>query len=105
MYNLFVSSVPPSPPPPPDTHLLCWGGGMLFEGRSSLCPRPLSDVWLGEVSREAGLSVKVPILETDVCDTESGTGFTVTAEPAAAAEETPRDGLSKRARWTIIFLR
>lgn len=37
---------------------------MLFEGRSSLCPRALRDVWLGEVSREAGLSVKVPILET-----------------------------------------
>lgn len=74
---------------PPETYLLCWGGGMLFEGRSSLCPRPLSDVWLGEVSREAGLSVKVPILETDVCDTESGTGFTDTAEPAAAAGETP----------------
>lgn len=68
---------------------------MLFEGRSSLCPRPLSDVWLGEVSREAGLSVKVPILETDVCDTESGTGFTDTAEPAAAAAgETPRDALN-----------
>lgn len=83
LYNLFGVYVFFSPPS--ETHLLCWGGGMLFEGRSSLCPRPLSDVWLGEVSREAGLSVKVPILETDVCDTESGTGFADAAEPAAAA--------------------
>lgn len=58
---------------------------MLFEGRSSLCPRPLSDDWLAEVIREAGPSVKVAMLETDVCDTESGSGFADTAEPAAAA--------------------
>lgn len=37
---------------------------MLFEGRSSLCPRALKDVWLGEANREAELSVNVPILET-----------------------------------------
>lgn len=84
----------------PETHLLCWGGGMLFEGRSSLCPRALRDVWLGEVSMEAGLSVKVPILETWVCETESGTGFTDTAEPAAAGE-TRWDGLNKCTCCTI----
>lgn len=59
---------------------------MLLDGRSSLCPRALREAWLDEVNKEAGLSVKVPILETDVCETESGTGFTVTAEPAAAGE-------------------
>lgn len=60
---------------------------MLFEGRSSPCPRALRDVWLGEVSREAGLSVNVPMLATDVCAAESGTGFTDTAEPAAASRD------------------
>lgn len=34
-----------------------------------------------------GLSVNVPMLETEGCVTESETGFTDTAEPAAAGEE------------------
>lgn len=33
-----------------------------------------------------GLSVKVPMLEAEGCVTESETGFTDTAEPAAAVE-------------------
>lgn len=44
------------------------------------------DAWLDEVNKEAGLSVKVPMLETDGCVTESETGLTDTAEPAAAGE-------------------
>lgn len=41
------------------------------------------------VNKEAGpepLSVKVPMLETDACVTESEAGLTDTAEPAAAGE-------------------
>lgn len=68
---------------------LCWGGGMVLGGRSSLCPRALRDVWLDVVNKEAGpepLSVKVPMLETDAGVTESDAGLTDTAEPAAAGE-------------------
>lgn len=41
---------------------------------------------MDEVNKEAGLSVKVAMLETDGCVTESETGLTDTAEPAAAEE-------------------
>lgn len=69
------------------SYLLCWGAGMELEGRSSLCPRALIDVWLDVVSNEAGpepLSAKVPMLETDDGVTESEAGFTDTAEPEEA---------------------
>lgn len=59
----------------------------MLGGRSSLCPRALRDAGLDAVRREAGpelLSVKVPMLETDACVTESEAALT--AEPAAAAE-------------------
>lgn len=58
----------------------------MLGGRSSLCPRALRDGWFDEFNKEVGLSVKVPILETEGCVTESETGLTDTAEPAAAAE-------------------
>lgn len=75
------------------SHLLCWGGGIVLGGRSSLCPRALRHVWLDEVNKEAGLSVKVPMLETDGCATESETGLTDTAEPAAAGERQETSGI------------
>lgn len=78
------------------SHLLCWGGGIVLGGRSSLCPRALKDAWLDEVNKEAGLSVKVPMLETDGCVTESETGLTDTAEPAAAGEGDEREEICEK---------
>lgn len=49
------------------------------------------------------LSVKVPMLETEGCVTESETGFTETAEPAAAGGET-RDKSSFLYSIDVILL-
>ena len=52
------------------------------------------------VNKEAGpLSVKVPMLETDACVTESEVGLTDTAEPAAAGE---RKDLRNGVKFSVI---
>lgn len=74
---------------------------MLLGGMSSLCPRALWDVWLDAVNKEAGpVSVKVPMLETDACVTESEAGLTDTAEPAAAGE---RQKIQSQCDWKKSF--
>lgn len=80
------------------SYLLCWGGGRVLGGRSSLCPRPLWDIWLDVDNMEAEPpSPKEPMLETGV--TESEPGLTDTAEPAAARK---RDisGINSNPEWS-----
>lgn len=65
--------------------MLCWGANEL--GETSSWPRALRGVWLDVVNREGGPdegSANDTMLETNGETTDSDTGFTGTAEPAAA---------------------